>query len=99
MRIEERSELFLQYFLMKPIGKVIHYYSKAGVAIVELQDQLKLGDRIRIEKGENAFEQEVSSIQKEYAPVEKGEKGDAIGIKVDQKAKEGSLVLLLEQGE
>ncbi|MCH7552358.1 hypothetical protein IIB49_03145 [Patescibacteria group bacterium] len=84
---------------MKPIGKVIHYYSKAGVVIVELQGELKVGDRIRIEKGENTFEQEISSMQKEYQAIEKGEKGDAVGIKVDQKAKEGSLVLLLEEGE
>lgn len=84
---------------MKPIGKVTHYYNKAGVAIVELQDELKLGERIRIERGDNAFNQEVSSMQKEYQAVEKAEKGDSVGIKVDQKVKEGSLVLLLEQGE
>ena len=84
---------------MKPIGKVIHYYSKAGVAIVELQDELKIGDRIRIERGDQTFEQEVTSMQKEYQPLEQGEKGDSVGIKVDQKAKEGSLVLLLEEGE
>ncbi|MDO8655324.1 MAG: translation elongation factor-like protein [bacterium] len=81
---------------MKPIGKISHYYDKAGVAIIELQDTLKVGDRIRIERGENSFEQEVSSMQVDYKPVEKAGKGDAAGIKVDQKAKEGSLVLLLE---
>ena len=84
---------------MKPVGKISHYYDKAGVAIVELQDALKVGDRIRIERGENSFEQEVSSMQKEYQPVEQAGKGDSIGIKVDRKAKEGSLVLLLEEGE
>ena len=84
---------------MKPIGKVTHYYDKAGVAIVELQDELKVGDRIRIERGENSFEQKVSSMQKEYKPVEQAGKGDSVGIKVDQKAKEGSLVLLLGEGE
>ncbi len=84
---------------MKPIGKVTHYYDKAGVAIVELQDELKLGDRIRIERGDNVFDQKVTSMQKEYKSVEKSEKGDTVGIKVDQKAKEGSLVLLLEKGE
>jgi len=84
---------------MKPLGKVIHYYDKAGVAIIELQDELKVGDRIRIEKGENTFDQEVTSLQKEYQPIEKGEKGDSVGVKVDQKAKEGALVLLLEEGE
>ncbi|MDP4007384.1 MAG: hypothetical protein Q8P55_02200 [bacterium] len=84
---------------MKPIGKVSHYYDKAGVAIVEVQGALKVGDRIRIERGENSFDQEVSSMQVDYKPVEKAKKGDAVGIKVDQKAKEGSLVLLLEEGE
>lgn len=84
---------------MKPIGKVSHYYDKAGVAIVELQDTLKAGDRIRIERGENAFEQEVSSMQVDYKPVQEAKKGDSVGVKVDQKAKEGSLVVLLEEGE
>ena len=84
---------------MKPIGKVIHYYSKAGVAIVELQAELKLGDRIRMARGDQTFDQEVTSMQKEYKPIEKGEKGDSVGIKVDQKTKEGSLVLLMEEGE
>ena len=84
---------------MKPIGKVIHYYDKAGVAIVELEDTLKVGDRIRIERKENSFDQEVTSLQKEYKPLEKAEKGDSVGIKVDQKAKEGSLVFLLAEKE
>lgn len=84
---------------MKPIGKISHYYGKAGVAIVELQAELKVGDRVRIERGDNSFVQEVSSIQKEYQQMEKAEKGDSVGIKVDQKVKEGSLVLLLEEGE
>ena len=81
---------------MKPIGKISHYYDKAGVAIIELQDTLKVGDRIRIERGENAFEQEIASMQKDYKPVENAGKGETVGIKVDQKTKEGSLVLLLE---
>ena len=84
---------------MKPIGKITHYYGKAGVAIVELQDELKVGDRIRIERGDSVFTQAVSSMQKEYQQMEKAEKGDSVGIKVDQKVKEGSLVLLLEEGE
>ena len=84
---------------MKPIGKVIHYYDKAGVAIVELQAELKVGERIRIERGDNSFTQEISSMQKEHQSLEKAKIGDQVGIKVDQKVKEGSLVLLLEEGE
>jgi len=99
MRARERSGLFSQHFFMKPIGKITHYYNKVGVAIVELQGELKVGDRIRIERGDQTFDQEVTSMQKEYQPLEKAEKGDSVGIKLDQKVKKGSLVLLLEEGE
>jgi len=80
---------------MKPIGKVSHYYGKAGVAIVELQEELQVGDRIRIEKGDHSFEQEVASMQKDYQPVERAAKGDSVGLKVDEKTHEGAQVYLL----
>ena len=82
---------------MKSIGKVSHYYGKAGVAIVELQEELKVGDRIRIERAGHSFDQKVTSMQKEYKPVERAEKGDSVGIKVDEKTHEGSQVFLLEE--
>lgn len=84
---------------MKPIGKVIHYYGKAGVAIVRLQDSLKVGDRIRIERGDQSFDQEVTSMQKEYQNVEQAEEGDEVGVKVDEKVHEGAIVIRLEEGE
>lgn len=84
---------------MKPIGKVTHYYGRLGVAIVVLEDELKVGDRIRIQRGENFFDQEAKSIEKEYQQVESAKAGDSIGLKVDQKVKEGAIVYLLEEGE
>ena len=84
---------------MKPIGKVSHYYGKVGVAIIKLQDELKVGDRIRIEKRERAFTQEVASMHKDYRPIEKAGAGDEIGVKVEEKPHEGALVCRLEEGE
>lgn len=84
---------------MKPIGKVTHYYGKVGVAIVKLQDELKVGDRIRFEKGEQSFDQEVSSLHKDYQPIEKASVGEEVGIKVSEKPHEGALVSLLGEGE
>ena len=81
---------------MKSLGKVSHYYGKAGVAIVELQEELKVGDRIRIARGDHSFDQQVASMQKEYKPVESAGKGDSVGIKVDEKTHEGAEVSLLE---
>ena len=77
---------------MKPIGKVTHYYGKLGVAIIKLQDELKLGDRIRID-------QEVASLHKNYQPIERAGAGDEVGVKVAEKTQEGAIVVLLGEGE
>ena len=82
---------------MKSLGKVSHYYGKAEVAIVELQEELKVGDRIRITRGDHSFDQQVTSMQKEYQPVERASKGDSVGVKVDEKTHEGAQVYLLEE--
>lgn len=82
---------------MKSIGKVSHYYGKAGVAIVELQEELRVGNRIRITRGDHSFDQKVISMQKEYQAVERAVKGDSVGIKVDEKTHEGAEVFLLEE--
>ena len=76
----------------KEVGKVVHYYDKLGVAIVELSAPLKVGDIIKVKRGEEEFEQSVSSMQVEHEAVESAKKGDSVGLKVDQKSKEGAVV-------
>ncbi|MBU0766265.1 hypothetical protein KKF55_00555 [Patescibacteria group bacterium] len=79
---------------VKPIGKVVHYYDKIGVAIVELVKPLKVGDTVLFQRGEFEFEQPIDSMEVEHASVAKAKKGDVIGMKVDQPVKEGTLVSL-----
>lgn len=74
------------------VGKVTHYYDKIGVAIVELSGDFAVGDKVKIVKGEEEFEQEVKSMQIEHKQVEIAKKGDVIGLKVDQLTKEGAEV-------
>jgi len=74
------------------IGKITHYYSKIGVAIIELAGDLKAGDKIKIKEGESEFEQEVESMEIEHQKVKDAKKGDVIGLKVNEKVKEGTLV-------
>ncbi len=76
----------------KPIGKISHYYSKLGVAIIELSDELADGDRIKIKGATSGFEQDVESMQIEHEAVKKAKKGDAIGLKVAEKVREGDEV-------
>jgi translation elongation factor EF-Tu-like GTPase len=71
------------------IGKVIHYFGNIGVAIVELKKPLKEGDVIRIVGGLTDFTQSVSSMEIEHQKVSEAKAGESIGLKVDQKVKEG----------
>lgn len=72
----------------KLIGKVTHYFSKIGVAVIELSDALEAGDTIRIVGGETDFTQKVDSMQIEHEEIKKAKSGDNVGLKVSQKVRE-----------
>ncbi len=74
------------------VGKVTHYYGKVSVAGIELKSPLALGDTIIIRGATTEFEQEIDSMQIEQQQVEKAEAGEAIGIKVKEKARKGDVV-------
>lgn len=76
----------------KEIGKVIHYFDKAGVAVIKLSDTLNAGDTVKFKKGEEEFTDTVSSMQVEHESVQSGKVGDEVAVKISQKAKEGTLV-------
>jgi translation elongation factor EF-Tu-like GTPase len=73
----------------KLVGKVTHYFSKIGVAVIELLDSLKAGDTIRIVGGETDFNQVVESMEIEHRTVKEAKAGDSVGLKVSQKVREG----------
>jgi len=74
----------------KLIGKVTHYFGNIGVAVIELEDALKVGDTIRIIGGvDTDFTQTVKSMEIEHEKVEVAKAGDSIGLKMEQKVREG----------
>ena len=75
------------------IGKVVHYYDKMGVAVVKLDKKLSIGDKVGLAYGEDSYEQTIESMQLDHSSIQSGKKGDEVAIKVDQKAKKGTLVL------
>lgn len=79
----------------KLIGKVTHYFSKIGVAVIELSDNLKVGDTIRIVGGQTSFQQIVESMEIEHQKVQEAKAGDSVGLKVNQKVREGYRVYKL----
>jgi hypothetical protein len=75
------------------IGKVVHYYDRIGVAIIDLKKPLRIGETITLQKGDQTMPQRVTSMQIEHLPVASAQPGDVIGLKVDHEAPEGTLVL------
>lgn len=71
------------------IGKISHYFSKIGVAVVDLTNTLKVGDTIRIIGGNTDFNQVVDSMEVEHQKVQEAKKGDSVGMKVNEKVREG----------
>jgi translation elongation factor EF-1alpha len=74
------------------IGIVKDYFAKIGVAGIDVEKTLRVGDRIHIKGHTTDLEETVESIQIEHAQVEQAKKGDAIGIKVADRCRGGDVV-------
>jgi putative protease len=76
----------------KLVGKISHYYSKIGVAVVELTDKLSVGDKISIEGIATNVQQTIDSIEIEHKKIPVAKAGDSIGLKVADRVREGDAV-------
>ena len=74
----------------KPIGTVIHWYDKISVAVVRLSSGLGVGDTVLVKRGDDEFEEKISSMQLDHAGITSGKKGQEVAIKLSQQAKEGA---------
>jgi hypothetical protein len=64
------------------IGRVKHYYSHLNVAVLSLEDSLKLGDKIHIVGHSDDFTQRVASMEVEHHNVVWVRPGDEVALKV-----------------
>lgn len=76
----------------KLVGKITHYFGKIGVAVVELEDELNVGDEISIEGAVTNIRQKIESMEIEHENIETAKAGDSIGLKVVDKVREGDSV-------
>ncbi len=76
----------------KPVGRVIHYFDKAGVAVIKLTAPLSVEEKIRIKGGETDFTQKVKSMEIDKKKLKKAKTKQEIGLKVSKKTKEGHKV-------
>jgi hypothetical protein len=74
------------------IGHITHYFSKIGVAVVELTAPLVVGDCILVKGPSTDFEQVVESMQIEHENIPRAEAGQSIGLKMAEHVKERDIV-------
>ncbi len=80
------------------VGEVFHYFTKAGVAAINLTDSfLQVGDTILIQGVTTNVTQKVESLQIENTPVQRAEKGQSVGTKVAERVREKDLVYRVVQ--
>jgi putative protease len=74
------------------VGKVTHFFGNISVAVVELSEDVKLGDKLHFQGASDDFTQDLESMQIDHKPVETAKAGDSIGLKTKGKAHEGTVV-------
>ncbi len=77
---------------LEEVGKVAHYYKKIGVAVIDLTAPLSVGDHILIRGATTDFEQTAKSMQIQHEDVGRAEAGQSVGLKVEDKVREGDTV-------
>jgi len=80
----------------KEIGKISHFFSHISVAVIELTDTLKVGDQIHIQGATTDLTQNVDSMQIEHQGVQEATAGQSIGLKVNDRVREGDDVFKVE---
>jgi putative protease len=79
----------------KKIGTITHFFDKISVGIIKLDSELKIGDKVKFQGTTTNFEQEITEMQLEHEKIESAKKGQEVGIKTNEKVREGDNVLAL----
>ncbi len=76
------------------VGEVKHYFDKISVVVVEPEKEINIGDTIRIydKEGDVVVEQKVESMQIDGVDIDKSEKGQSFGLKVEGPVKKGYFI-------
>jgi len=78
------------------IGKISDYFTKINVAaFTVIDDELHIGDTIHFVGHTTDFSQKLTSMQSEHETIEVAKVGIGVGIKVNERVREGDKVYKL----
>jgi hypothetical protein len=73
----------------KRIGTVTHYFTHLSVAVLELTDEIRLGDEIRIHGRITDLVMSVASLEVDHSKIEFAGTGMEVALKVDDHVRAG----------
>jgi len=81
----------------KLVGEITHFFTNINVAVIKLKGPLKDGEKISIEGATTSFEQKAKSMQIEHKKVKEAKKGQSVGLKVQDRTREGDKVYIIKE--
>jgi len=78
------------------IGRIIHFYPKASVAIIELVSSARKGDRIIVRGSMTKLQQTIDSMEYEHTQISTAEPGQSVGVKIIGKVRKNDVVYRLQ---
>ncbi len=74
------------------VGKVTHYFNRLGVAVLDLETELRVGDSIVIEGHTTDIEQPVGSMEIDHQQVRSARPGMNVALLVAEPVRVGDKV-------
>ncbi len=78
------------------VGDVRHFFPRISVAVIDLIEELKVGDEILIQGRMTNLRQRVESMEIEHKKVEVAPPGSSIGLKTVDRVREGDRVYVVK---
>jgi hypothetical protein len=85
--------------MRKRIGSVSHYYNRIGVAVLELDAPLKMGDRLLFLGHTSEFTQPVGSMEIDHRKIQEVGAGAEVAVKVIRRVRRGDQVFSISADE
>ncbi len=76
----------------KHIGQVTHYFGRIQVAVLDIKDELCIGDRIHIDGHTTKFSQPVTCIEVDHKIIQTAKPGMDVAIKVADRVRAGDQI-------
>jgi hypothetical protein len=80
----------------KRIGKITHYYSRLSVAVLDLVDEIHLGDKIHIKGRLTDLSMSIESLEIEHQKIEAAKPGMEVALQVGGYVREGDEIFKVE---